>query len=99
MIDKPGGDAALVEPTQALQPSHADADGELLETDGALGIIDAILLRGNILVHARSPRRHRWLLLLSRGGVPGAAVRAVRLDTQVDVRLAGGLPVIYLTRW
>ena len=96
VIDKPGRDAALVESTQALQPCHADSNRELLETDRALRVVDAVLLRGNVLVHARPSRRRRRLLLLPRGGVPWATVGAVCLDTQVDVFLTGGLPVLKL---
>lgn len=52
VIDKPGRDAGPVEAAKAFQTRHGDANLELLEANGALGGVDAVLLCSSIGKHA-----------------------------------------------
>lgn len=56
---EPGADALLVEAAEALEPRHAHTHFKFLETDGALGVINAVLLRRTVGEHARHPWRGR----------------------------------------
>jgi hypothetical protein len=84
MLDKPGRDARSMETTQTFQPRHGNSHSELLETNGALCIVDTILLRGYVRIHA-SPPGCNWC---STFPAAGCAIRAVRLDARSDVSLA-----------
>lgn len=101
MIHEPRLDTCAMEATQALEPRHGHADLELFETDGALGVVDAVLLGGCVREDAGAPRHAR-----GRGPVrvrprrksrPAAAttraVGAMLHDAVVDVGLALGLEV------
>jgi len=102
---EPGIDTPPVEPTQALQPRHFDADLKLLQANGTLGRVDAVLLRGLIREHARpSLQRHRGRRPAVGGRDAAAAAgrrpamrrgaaAAVRQDTVRDVLLAPALEV------
>ncbi|KAM0222524.1 hypothetical protein ACHAPQ_002171 [Fusarium lateritium] len=61
VLDKPRRDASSMETTQTFQPRHGNPHSELLETDGALCIVDAILLRGYRLVNSEKVTRDgKW---------------------------------------
>lgn len=96
VVHEPRRYAPVVEPTQALQPRHRDADLELLEADGALRRVDAVLFRRDVGEHARAPRGPGRR---GRGPLPVACVRgvrcaaAVRRDAAVDVRFPKRLVV------
>lgn len=87
VVHEPRRDARAVEAAEALQAGHGHPDRKLLETDGALGVVHAVLFRRRVRVHAaparygRRGRRHsrRWRR---------AAVRAVRLDACRNVLLS-----------
>ena len=51
---EPAHDTIEMEAAEALQPSHVDADLELLEADSALSVINAILLGGLVPEDARA---------------------------------------------
>lgn len=59
MLHEPLTDTLAVVATQALQPRHRDTHFELLQTDGAFGVVDAVLLRGEVGMHADGPRQRR----------------------------------------
>lgn len=97
---EPSHDAPPVEAAQALQPRHVDADLELLEADGALGRVDAVLLRSLVGEHARSPgqigrrRRRRGAATRRRNSrPPRRSAAAVGGYARGYVRLALGLEV------
>jgi hypothetical protein len=52
VFTEPRRDAVLMKSAQALQTCHLITDSEFFETNRALGIIDAILLRCGITIHA-----------------------------------------------
>ena len=98
----PRADAPAVKPTETLEPSHGHPNLKLLEADGALGRVDAVLFRRQVGKHARPPGRHgrergahatATPAITARAtaawvGVGGdpSAIRAVRRDAYVDVR-------------
>lgn len=91
VVHKPRRYAPVVEPTQAFQPRHWDPDLELLEADGTLRRVDAVLFCRDVGEHARAPhglgRCCRCALPISciRGICCPAAVRAVGRNAAVDV--------------
>jgi len=87
MVYEPGRDAGAMEATEALEAGHGDADLELLEADGALGRVDAVLLGGEVGEHAGAARR------LARRGLAAVGIAAVGRDADGDVGLAEGLVV------
>jgi hypothetical protein len=88
MPNEPGGDARVVETTQTLETGHWDADCELLEADGALGRVYAVLLRGSVGKHARPAGLGVGVHRRATPRVP-----RMRRDANVDVRLAHGFVV------
>lgn len=94
VIHEPSRYAPMVEPTQALQSRHRDPDLKLLQANGALRRVDAVLLRRHVGEHARAPRgpgrrgRGPLPILCIRGIRCPAAVRAVARDAAVDVRFS-----------
>jgi hypothetical protein len=74
VVDEPLADTAAVESAQALQSRHGDADLELLEADGAFGIVHAVLLRCQVGEHARQTARGGGR---RRGGMGGWVGRVV----------------------
>lgn len=51
---EPARDAVQMESAEAFQTGHVDADLELLEADGALCVVDAVLLGGFVGEEARA---------------------------------------------
>lgn len=91
VLRKPPRDARPVEPAQTLQPRHRHAHLELLQADGALGAVDAVLLRRRVGEHAGPPLAGAAAARFAACG--RGAVGAVRGDADVDVGLALGLEV------
>lgn len=101
----PGADAHPMEAAEALEAGHGDADLELLEADGALGRVDAVLLGGRVREHAGAAGGHGRqgrAAAACASCIPGAGagrggdapiIRAVRRDADTNVRLAQGLKV------
>jgi hypothetical protein len=52
MLHEPIHDAPAMKPAETLEPRHLRADLELLEADGALGVVDAVLFGGAVDEHA-----------------------------------------------
>ena len=101
MLNKPCLNTGAVKAAETLEPGHGNAGLELLEANGALGVVDAVLPRGRVGEDAGPPRRARGRGPVRRAastaeGVRGPSVRvvsAVLRDAVVDVRLALGLKV------
>lgn len=91
---KPPRDALSVEPAQALQPRHGDANLELLQTNCALRTINTVLLGCEIREHTR-PSGHDTSALTS--GSP--AVCAVSRDAHIDMCFSQSLRVRQVLSW
>lgn len=75
VVDEPRLDAGAVEAAQALEPGHGDAGLELLEADGALGVVDAVLLGGRVGEDAGAPCGPRWRGAMRARGAPVVRTR------------------------
>ena len=95
MVDKPRRNAGAVKATKTLQSSHGHADRKFLKAYRALGVVDAVLLRRDVGIHARPSRSRRKCRILVSGS--RAAVRAVRLDARGNVRFPVSLEACKLS--
>lgn len=96
----PRSNAPPMEPAQTFQSRHGHADLELLEADGTLGRVHAVLLRRHVREQAGPPRRRRRqrrgrriTTAKASGRWWRASVSAVRGNANGDVGLAQSLEV------
>jgi hypothetical protein len=82
MFTEPRRDAVFMKSAQTLQTCHLIPNSEFFETNGALCIIDAILLRCGITIHACQPG-YSWRSAILTSAQ--RSIRAVSLDTLRDM--------------